>query len=98
VGHMGLASACSGDLEKEIKNKTWKSELSPPVLFVPTVTSCVVCSRKLRVLATDLVPWAIRSGRNASCILNVYYEQRWEQPVESLREEIGIFPPPAIRV
>ncbi|KFQ99379.1 hypothetical protein N306_14818, partial [Opisthocomus hoazin] len=76
----------------------WAQELSPPVLFVPTVTSCVVCSRKLRVLATDLVPWAIRSGRNASCILNVYYEQRWEQPVESLREEIGIFPPPAIRV
>uniref|UniRef100_A0A8D0L0K4 Ubiquinone biosynthesis protein COQ4 homolog, mitochondrial n=1 Tax=Strix occidentalis caurina TaxID=311401 RepID=A0A8D0L0K4_STROC len=52
----------------------------------------------LQVLATDLVPWAIRSGRNASCILNVYYEQRWEQPVESLRKEIGIFPPPAIRV
>ncbi|KAF1426490.1 hypothetical protein FQV22_0005814, partial [Spheniscus magellanicus] len=51
-------------------------------------------ARKLQVLATELVPWAIRSGRNASCILNVYYEQRWEQPVESLREEIGIFPPP----
>ncbi|KAM9522356.1 ubiquinone biosynthesis protein COQ4 homolog, mitochondrial isoform 1-T1 [Guaruba guarouba] len=55
-------------------------------------------ARKLQVLATELVPWAIRSGRNASCILNVYYEQRWEQPVESLREEIGIFPPPAVRV
>ncbi|XP_068270019.1 ubiquinone biosynthesis protein COQ4 homolog, mitochondrial isoform X1 [Nyctibius grandis] len=55
-------------------------------------------ARKLQVLATELVPWAIRSGRNASCILNIYYEQRWEQPVESLREEIGIFPPPAIRV
>ncbi|NXS92441.1 COQ4 protein, partial [Jacana jacana] len=51
-------------------------------------------ARKLQVLATELVPWAIRSGRNASCILNIYYEQRWEQPVESLREEIGIFPPP----
>ncbi|NWQ84309.1 COQ4 protein, partial [Columbina picui] len=50
--------------------------------------------RKLQVLATELVPWAIRSGLNASCILNVYYEQRWEQSVESLREEIGIFPPP----
>ncbi|NXN15182.1 COQ4 protein, partial [Indicator maculatus] len=51
-------------------------------------------ARKLQVLATQLVPWAIQSGRNASCILNVYYEQRWEQPVESLREEIGILPPP----
>uniref|UniRef100_A0A663N9S1 Ubiquinone biosynthesis protein COQ4 homolog, mitochondrial n=1 Tax=Athene cunicularia TaxID=194338 RepID=A0A663N9S1_ATHCN len=55
-------------------------------------------ARKLQVLATELIPWAIRSGRNANCILNIYYEQRWEQPVESLREEIGIFPPPAIRV
>uniref|UniRef100_A0A8B9VMX0 Ubiquinone biosynthesis protein COQ4 homolog, mitochondrial n=1 Tax=Anas zonorhyncha TaxID=75864 RepID=A0A8B9VMX0_9AVES len=55
-------------------------------------------ARKLQVLATELVPWAIRSGRNASCILNVYYEQRWEQSVESLREEIGILPPPAVRV
>ncbi|NXB25819.1 COQ4 protein, partial [Rhagologus leucostigma] len=51
-------------------------------------------TRKLQVLATELVPWAIRSGVNASCVLNVYYEQRWEQPVESLREELGIFPPP----
>lgn len=59
---------------------------------------CVLCSRKLQVLATELVPWAIRSGRNASCILNIYYEQRWEQSVESLREEIGILPPPAVRV
>uniref|UniRef100_A0A8C9EG55 Ubiquinone biosynthesis protein COQ4 homolog, mitochondrial n=1 Tax=Pavo cristatus TaxID=9049 RepID=A0A8C9EG55_PAVCR len=55
-------------------------------------------ARKLQVLATELVPWAVRSGRNASCVLNVYYEQRWEQSVESLREEIGIFPPPAVRV
>ncbi|XP_042734943.1 ubiquinone biosynthesis protein COQ4 homolog, mitochondrial [Lagopus leucura] len=55
-------------------------------------------ARKLQVLATELIPWAVRSGRNASCVLNVYYEQRWEQSVESLREEIGIFPPPAVRV
>uniref|UniRef100_A0A8C3M1Y1 Ubiquinone biosynthesis protein COQ4 homolog, mitochondrial n=1 Tax=Chrysolophus pictus TaxID=9089 RepID=A0A8C3M1Y1_CHRPC len=55
-------------------------------------------ARKLQVLATELLPWAVRSGRNASCVLNVYYEQRWEQSVESLREEIGIFPPPAVRV
>ncbi|XP_063030843.1 ubiquinone biosynthesis protein COQ4 homolog, mitochondrial isoform X1 [Melospiza melodia melodia] len=55
-------------------------------------------SRKLQVLATELVPWAIRSGLNSSCVLNVYYEQRWEQPVESLRAELGILPPPAARV
>lgn len=78
----GFASAWNGDLEEKIKTNIF----------------CVLCSRKLQVLATELVPWAIRSGRNASCILNVYYEQRWEQSVESLREEIGILPPPAVRV
>lgn len=71
----------------------WKQNME-----IKTVTICVFCCRKLQVLATELIPWAIRSGRNANCIMNIYYEQRWEQPVESLREEIGIFPPPAIRV
>ncbi|KAM9595782.1 ubiquinone biosynthesis protein COQ4 homolog, mitochondrial [Morphnus guianensis] len=55
-------------------------------------------ARNLQLLATELAPWAIRSGRNASCILNVYYEQRWEQSVASLREEMGIFPPPDVQV
>uniref|UniRef100_A0A8C5QLF1 Ubiquinone biosynthesis protein COQ4 homolog, mitochondrial n=1 Tax=Leptobrachium leishanense TaxID=445787 RepID=A0A8C5QLF1_9ANUR len=41
-----------------------------------------------------LVPWAVQNGRNARCVLSVYYEKRWEQSVESLREEMGILPPP----
>lgn len=69
-----------------------------PNVEMKTIVFCALCCRKLQVLATELVPWAVRSGRNASCVLNVYYEQRWEQSVESLREEIGIFPPPAVRV
>ncbi|XP_065427983.1 ubiquinone biosynthesis protein COQ4 homolog, mitochondrial isoform X1 [Chrysemys picta bellii] len=55
-------------------------------------------ARKLQILTTELIPWAVQSGRNASCILNFYYENRWEQTVESLREEIGILHPPAICV
>ncbi|XP_078498189.1 ubiquinone biosynthesis protein COQ4 homolog, mitochondrial [Lissotriton helveticus] len=54
-------------------------------------------SRKLEVLIKELLPWAVRSGQNAQCILNFYYEKRWEQTVESLREEIGIFPPPTVK-
>ncbi|KAM4664106.1 ubiquinone biosynthesis protein COQ4 homolog, mitochondrial isoform 2-T2 [Discoglossus pictus] len=46
---------------------------------------------------TQLVPWAVQSGRRARCVMNVYYEKRWEQSVESLREEIGILPPPDIK-
>lgn len=55
-------------------------------------------SRKLQVLTTELIPWAVQSGLRANCILNIYYERRWEQTVESLREEIGILPPPSIRL
>ncbi|XP_077140746.1 ubiquinone biosynthesis protein COQ4 homolog, mitochondrial [Ranitomeya variabilis] len=52
--------------------------------------------RKKKLL--ELVPWAVQSGRDARCVLSVHYENRWEQTVESLREEIGILPPPPIRV
>uniref|UniRef100_A0A8D0H981 Ubiquinone biosynthesis protein COQ4 homolog, mitochondrial n=1 Tax=Sphenodon punctatus TaxID=8508 RepID=A0A8D0H981_SPHPU len=53
-------------------------------------------ARKLQALTTAFIPWAVRSGRSANCILNFYYETRWEQTVESLREEIGILPPPTV--
>ncbi|XP_071981592.1 ubiquinone biosynthesis protein COQ4 homolog, mitochondrial isoform X2 [Engystomops pustulosus] len=52
--------------------------------------------RKKKLL--ELVPWAVQSGRNTRCVLNFYYEKRWEQTVESLREEMGILPPPTIKV
>ncbi|XP_061460265.1 ubiquinone biosynthesis protein COQ4 homolog, mitochondrial [Rhineura floridana] len=55
-------------------------------------------ARRLYVLSTELIPWAVQSGSNANCILNFYYEARWEQTVESLRQEIGILPPPAVQV
>lgn len=51
-------------------------------------------SRSLQVLFSELIPWAIQNGRRAPCVLNIYYEQRWEQPLTALREELGISPPP----
>ncbi|XP_066569412.1 ubiquinone biosynthesis protein COQ4 homolog, mitochondrial isoform X2 [Amia ocellicauda] len=53
--------------------------------------------RRLQPLVSTLVPWALRSGCNARCVLSVYYEQRWGQNLEELREELGIEPPPALR-
>ncbi|XP_063000655.1 ubiquinone biosynthesis protein COQ4 homolog, mitochondrial [Elgaria multicarinata webbii] len=55
-------------------------------------------ARNLRILTTELIPWAVRSGSSANCILNIYYEERWDQTVENLRNEIGILPPPVIEV
>lgn len=53
-------------------------------------------ARRLQLLTATLIPWALRNGMNAHCLLNVYYEQRWEQSLESLREELGIEPPPQL--
>ncbi|XP_048414767.1 ubiquinone biosynthesis protein COQ4 homolog, mitochondrial [Stegostoma tigrinum] len=54
-------------------------------------------ARNIQVLVTDLIPWAVRCGRTAQCMMNFYYENRLEQSLESLREEIGILPPPTIQ-
>lgn len=50
----------------------------------------------LQTLFTSLGPWALQNGRKARCILNVFYERRWEQSIEDLREELNIEPPPVI--
>ena len=43
-------------------------------------------------------PWAIKVGTKSRFILNVYYEQRWEQDIEDLRREMRIDPVPPISV
>ncbi|XP_021499353.1 ubiquinone biosynthesis protein COQ4 homolog, mitochondrial [Meriones unguiculatus] len=53
-------------------------------------------AQSLQVLFSELIPWAIQNGRRAPCFLNIYYEQRWEQSMTALREELGISPPPKL--
>lgn len=43
------------------------------------------------VLARTYVPWAIRAGRRAKKpLVCVWYEKRWEQPLEQIRRELGV--------
>lgn len=51
-------------------------------------------TRRLQPLVTSLGPWALRNGRQARCVLSVFYERRWEQNLEELRAELNIEPPP----
>ena len=44
--------------------------------------------RKLR-------PWAIQVGQDSDFLLNVYFEHRWDQDIDDLREELKIPPIPA---
>ncbi|PSN44556.1 Ubiquinone biosynthesis protein COQ4 [Blattella germanica] len=36
------------------------------------------------------LPWAIQTGTNSKFLLNVFFERRWEQPIEELHRELNI--------
>ncbi|XP_049908396.1 ubiquinone biosynthesis protein COQ4 homolog, mitochondrial isoform X2 [Epinephelus moara] len=51
---------------------------------------------RLQLLFTSLGPWALQNGHRARCVLNIFYERRWAQSIEDLRQELNIEPPPVI--
>ncbi|XP_029371903.1 ubiquinone biosynthesis protein COQ4 homolog, mitochondrial isoform X2 [Echeneis naucrates] len=53
-------------------------------------------SSRLQTLFTSLGPWAVRNGQRARCVLSIFYERRWEQSLEDLRQELNIEPPPVM--
>lgn len=50
----------------------------------------------LQTLFTSLGPWALQNGHKSRCILNIFFEKRWEKNIEDLREELNIDPPPVV--
>ena len=45
-------------------------------------------------LFKEYVTWAIKCGSSAKSLITVYWEERWEQDVEELKRELGIWDPP----
>ena len=79
---LGLPSNCQGTRGLG----PWGGTLPGPDALWP--------HRSLQLLISELIPWAVENGRRAPCVLNVYYERRWEQPLQALRQELGITEPP----
>ncbi|OCH89677.1 coenzyme Q biosynthesis Coq4 [Obba rivulosa] len=48
-------------------------------------------------LFQEFVPWAIKCGSSARSLITVYWEERWEQNVEEMKREFGIWDPPEAR-
>ncbi|KAG9085411.1 Ubiquinone biosynthesis protein [Ceratobasidium sp. UAMH 11750] len=44
----------------------------------------------------EFVPWALRCGAAARPLITVFWEKRWDQPVEDLKRELGIWDPPPV--
>lgn len=60
----------------------------PPLPLDGNNRSAKVGSRE--VLARTYVPWALRAGRRTrKPLICVWYERRWEQPLEQVRRDLG---------
>lgn len=42
----------------------------------------------------EFIPWAMKCGSNARCLVTVYWEERWEQDLDELKRELGVWDPP----
>ncbi|KZT23277.1 ubiquinone biosynthesis protein COQ4, mitochondrial [Neolentinus lepideus HHB14362 ss-1] len=45
-------------------------------------------------LFAEYVPWALKCGSSASSLITVYWEKRWEQDVDEMKRELGLWDPP----
>ena len=45
-------------------------------------------------LFNEYVPWALRCGGSAKPLITVYWEERWQQNLEDLKAELGVWDPP----
>lgn len=53
--------------------------------------------KKRAQLFSEYVPWALKCGGSARSLITVYWEERWEQDVNSMKKEFGIWDPPEAR-
>lgn len=50
--------------------------------------------RKQTELLSVYVPWAVSCGLRAQFLMNVFFEKHFEEPIDLLREKLGIAAPP----
>lgn len=56
-----------------------------------------ISSAKRQRLFKEYVPWAIKCGGSAKSLITVYWEQRWEQNIDELKKELGLWDAPEAR-
>jgi ubiquinone biosynthesis protein COQ4 len=69
----------------------------PIAALSSTVGSLRLDSKEREILLQHYVPWAMETSRNCtSSLLNVYYEEEFDTPLDELRERLNLKPAPAI--
>lgn len=54
-------------------------------------------SEKRTRLFREFVPWAVKCGGSARSLITVYWEERWDQNVDEMKKELGLWDPPEAR-
>lgn len=56
----------------------------------------MLTSQQRTRLFRDYVPWALKCGASARCLIDVYWEKRWAMNVDEMKKELGIWDPPVV--
>lgn len=54
-------------------------------------------STKRTRLFQEAVPWAVKCGSSARSLITVYWEERWDQNMDELKRELGVWDAPEAR-
>ncbi|KAJ6507730.1 ubiquinone biosynthesis protein COQ4, mitochondrial [Mycena vitilis] len=54
-------------------------------------------SAQFQRLFSEYVPWALRCGGSSRSLITVYWEQRWDQNIEDMKKEFGLWDAPAAK-
>ncbi|KAL0953293.1 hypothetical protein HGRIS_004542 [Hohenbuehelia grisea] len=69
----------------------------PMTAFAAAFGHLRLSSQKRHRLFAEFVPWALKCGGSARSLITVYWERRWEQNVDEMKKELGIWDPPEAR-
>jgi ubiquinone biosynthesis protein COQ4 len=68
----------------------------PVAALSATVGSLRLNNAERELLFQHYLPWAVRMSRQSEYLLNVYYEQEFDTPLEELRDRLRIEPAPKL--
>ncbi|KAF9533963.1 ubiquinone biosynthesis protein COQ4, mitochondrial [Crepidotus variabilis] len=87
------------NVESELALKYFEfANLGLPMTAIAALFGPLRLSEKRRSrLFSEYVPWALKCGGTAHSLITVYWERRWEQNVEDIKKELGIWDPPEAR-
>ena len=85
-------------VEYEIVVKAFEfANLGLPMTGLAAIGAPFRLSGARRDKLKQYIPWALRCGGSARSLMTVYWERRWDQDIEELKGELGIWdPPPAV--